>query len=220
MLSLKVVAPQNKSLNQTGPPSRWLRDTMSSEAARLVSSFVIRQDAPPSMTDTPDPPVLQVARETINKGDLAAFKAYIDAKPDRLHTDTPFGTWLHLAISRGQPEIAKYLIDAGLDVNKNSGISDSNSLHVAASHGDLEMVKYLHAKGAIFDTSEPSRNPLFGAIYGGHHDVVNFLLENGIDYAVRYTGKYMTNMDAIAFAIERGETRIAKAIRDFAARGG
>ncbi len=91
--------------------------------------------------DEDDPPLLKVARETINKGDLAAFRAYIDAKPDRLNAVTPFGTWLHLAIMRGQPEIAKYLIDAGLDVNKNSGISDSNSLDFAASNGDLEMLE-------------------------------------------------------------------------------
>ena len=63
------------------------------------------------MTHTEDdPPVLKVARETINKGDLVAFKAYIEAKPDRLHAVTPFGTWLHLAIIRGQPEIARYLL--------------------------------------------------------------------------------------------------------------
>jgi len=82
-----------------------------------------------------DPPLLKVARETINKGDLIAFKAYIEAKPDRLKAVTPFGTWLHLAIMRGQPEIAKYLIDAGLDVNENSGISDSNSLDFALPMG-------------------------------------------------------------------------------------
>lgn len=163
-----------------------------------------------------DPPVLKVARETINVGDLAAFKAYIEAKPDRLHIVTPFGTWLHLAIMRGQPEIAKYLIAAGLDVNKNSGISDSNSLDFASSNGDLEMVKYVHEKGAIFDTSEPTRNPLFSAIYGGHKHVVKWLLENGIDYTVKYTGENMTNMDAMAFAKERGQTEIAKIIREFA----
>lgn len=172
------------------------------------------------MTDTPNPPALQVARETINKGDLAAFKAYIEAKPDRLHTVTLFGTWLHLAIMRGQPEIAKYLIDAGLDVNKNSGISDSNSADFAASNGDLEMLKYVHAKGAIFDTSEPTRNPLFSAIYGGHKQVVEWLLESGIDYSVKYTGENMTNMDAIAFAMERGQTAIARTIRDFASADG
>lgn len=173
------------------------------------------------MTDNgaePDPPLLKVARETINKGDLSAFKAYIEAKPERLHAVTPFGTWLHLAIMRGQPEIAKYLIDAGLDVNKNSGTTDCNSLAVAASNGDLEMLKYVHAKGAIFDTSEPNRNPLFSAIYGGHKHIVKYLLDNGIDYTVMYSGKNMTNMDAIAFATERGQAEIAKMIRDFASR--
>jgi ankyrin repeat protein len=170
----------------------------------------------PESRATDDPPVLKVAHETINVGDLAAFKAYIEAKPDRLHTVTPFGTWLHLAIMRGQPEIAKYLIAAGLDVNKNSGISDSNSLDFAASNGDLEMVKYVHAKGAIFDTTEPTRNPLFSAIYGGHKHVVQWLLDNGIDYCVKYTDENMINMDAIAFAVERGQTEIAKMIRDFA----
>jgi hypothetical protein len=38
------------------------------------------------MNTEEDPPVLKVARETINKGDLAAFRAYLDAKPERLHT--------------------------------------------------------------------------------------------------------------------------------------
>jgi uncharacterized protein len=132
-----------------------------------------------------DPPLLKVARETINKGDLAAFKAYIEAKPDRLNAFTPFGTWLHWAIMRGQPDIAKYLIAARLDVNENSGISDSNSLDFAASEGDLEMVKYVRAKGAIFDTSEPTRNPLLRAIYGGHKHIVKYLLDNGIDHPER-----------------------------------
>jgi uncharacterized protein len=184
-----------------------------------VSLDVIRQEVHPSMTDNraeDDPPLLKVARDTINTGDLAAFKAYIEAKPNRLHAVTPFGTWLHLAIMRGQPEIAKYLIDAGLDVNKNSGISDSNSLDFAASAGDLEMLKYVQAKGATFDTSEPTRNPLFSSIYGGHKHIVKYLLDNGIDYTVKYTGKNMTNMDAFAFAMERGQTGIAEMIRDFA----
>lgn len=173
------------------------------------------------MTHTDDdPPVLKVARETMNVGDLAGFKAYIEAKPERLHIVTPFGTWLHLAIMRGQPEIARYLIDAGLDVNKNSGTSDSNAADFAASNGDLEMLKYFHSKGAILDTSEPTRNPLFSAIYGGHKHVVKWLLESGIDYTVRYTGENMTNMDAVAFAMERGQTEIAKMIRDHASSAG
>jgi ankyrin repeat protein len=165
------------------------------------------------MNTEEDPPVLKVARETINKGDLAAFRVYLDAKPERLYTETPFGTWLHLAIMRGQPEIAKYLIARGLDVNANSGISESNAADFAASEGDLEMLQYVHEQGAIFDTTEPTKNPLFSAIVGGHVDVVRYLLEHGIDYSVRYNSETMTEMDALQFAEERGETECATIIR-------
>jgi ankyrin repeat protein len=114
---------------------------------------------------------------------------------------------------RGQPEIAKYLIARGLDVNANSGISESNAADFAASEGDLEMLQYVHEQGAIFDTSEPTKNPLFSAIVGGHVDVVRYLLEHGIDYSVRYNSETMTEMDALQFAEERGETECATIIR-------
>jgi ankyrin repeat protein len=165
-----------------------------------------------------DRPPFRVTSEILNKGDLAAFKAFIEAEPGRLNAVTVFGTWLHMAILRHQPAIARYLVDAGIDVNVNAGILKSNSLSVAASEGDLETLKYLHTRGVIFDTSEPTRNPLFGAIYGGHKDVARYLLENGIDHSVAYTSDTMTNMDAFAFATERGQTEIAEMIREFASR--
>jgi ankyrin repeat protein len=63
------------------------------------------------------------------------------------------------------------------------------------------------------DTSEPERNPLFGAVYGGHLHVVQLLVANGIDFRVKYTGRSMNDMDAKAFAVERGQTEIAKYLR-------
>lgn len=52
------------------------------------------------------------------------------------------------------------------------------------------------------------RNPLFGAIHGGHTDVAKLLIESGIDTAANYTGENMTNMDALAFAKEWGRSEI------------
>lgn len=57
--------------------------------------------------------------------------------------------------------------------------------------------------------SESERNPLFSAIHGGHIDIVRFLVEAGIDHRVRYTGSSMQDMDACAFARERGQVDIA-----------
>jgi len=74
-------------------------------------------------------------------------------------------------------------------------------------------VQKLLEAGASLDTSEPERNPLFSAIYGGHIELVKLLVKSGIDYRVFYTGEYMKEMDAIAFAQERGQTEIGSYLR-------
>jgi len=51
---------------------------------------------------------------------------------------------------------------------------------------------------------------LFAAIYGGHMDIVRFLIESGVDAHVKYTGEFMKNMDAVAFAREQGQIEIAE----------
>jgi hypothetical protein len=42
--------------------------------------------------------------------------------------------------------------------------------------------------------------------------VVRLLLERGIDATVRYSSETMTDMDATAFALWRGETELARII--------
>jgi len=66
----------------------------------------------------------------------------------------------------------------------------------------------------MIDTSDPSRNPLFGAVLGQSMEAVELLLERQIDVEVRYTGPSMKDMDAISFALERGESAIAARIAD------
>jgi ankyrin repeat protein len=122
---------------------------------------------------------------------------------------TPFGTWLHVAAKAGHVDLAGDLIQRGLDVNRRGGTFDGSPLNLAASAGHLPVIQLLLESGAEMDVSEPERNPLFGAIYGGHLEVAKLLVVRGIDYRVRYTGGTMTNMDAEAFARERGEEEIA-----------
>ena len=79
--------------------------------------------------------------------------------------------------------------------------------------GDLEIVKYLIETGAELDVSLANRNPLFGAIYGGHKEVVEFLVEKGIDISIRYTGESIKNLDAYEYAREFGQTEIAEYLK-------
>ena len=92
-------------------------------------------------------------------------------------------------------------------------VYQNQRLSHAASEGEIGIVEYLFNKGAILDVGDPNRNPLFSAIYGGHLDVVKYLVQNGIDITVKYTGDTMKDMGAYEFAIERGEVEIAEYLK-------
>ena len=152
-------------------------------------------------------------RSAIKNGKIEIVENLIGVNTDILNSMTPFGTWLHVAASQGQLEIAKLLIKLGADVNIKGGVFGGSALKEAASDGHIEIVKLLLLSGAELDVSEPERNPLFGAIYGGHLDIVKLLVEHGIDIHILYNGTSMRNMDAIAFATELGQNEIADLLK-------
>ena len=148
-------------------------------------------------------------RNAIKEGDLQKVASLIGSNKDRLTMMAPFGTWMHVAASHGKLPIVEHLVALGADINARGGIPGGSPLNEAASEGHLDIVRYLVSRGAEMDVSEPERNPLFSAIYGGHTAVAKFLIDSGINTHVKYTGKSMKNMDALAFARERGNREIA-----------
>lgn len=153
--------------------------------------------------------ITKALREAVKSGDVQQVCSIIGDSPDRLHQMTPFGTWLHIAAKSGKFEVLQALIGMGADINAKGGTLGGAAINLAANGGHLKVVQALVEAGAEFDVSEPERNPLFGAITGGHIEVVKFLINCKIDHSVRYTGRSMKNMDAEAFARERGQTAIA-----------
>lgn len=155
----------------------------------------------------------QQIRQSIKNNNLFELKHLLESDPSQVNATYVFGNWLHTAISLDASiEIIQCLVEAGVDVNQRAGILGGNPLNLAASEGRVDVVNYLLKCDAEIDISEPERNPLFSAIYGGHKDVVNLLLSQGIDVTVRYSGENMNDMDAEAFARERGQTEIAQII--------
>jgi uncharacterized protein len=148
-------------------------------------------------------------RAAIQQGDESEVLKLIGSDEKLVAMMTPFGTWLHVAVSFGKLGIVKRLVEVGCNVNARGGTFNGNALNIAASYGHLDIVNYLLSVGAEIDVSEPERNPLFGAIYGGHVCVAKLLVERGMDIQVKYTGESMKNMDALAFAQERGQKEIA-----------
>ena len=149
-------------------------------------------------------------RTAIKQGDVQKMVTLINFDKSRLEMTTVFGTWLHVAALFGQLEVAKRLVEMGSNINARGGIWDGTPLNAAASQGYYDVVNYLLDQGAVFDVSDSTRNPLFSAIYGGHTAIARLLIDRGIDAHVKYTGEYMQNMDALAFACELGRTDIVK----------
>jgi uncharacterized protein len=156
-----------------------------------------------------DKAITQTIRIALRSRDEAAALSLLEQHPEQLEAMTPFGTWLHVGSSFGCSKVVKYLLGKGANVDVKAGILGGTAINEAASKGHLEVVTELLQAGASLDTSEPERNPLFSAIFGGHLDVVKLLVSHGVDPLVKYSGENMKGMDAIAFARERGQSEIA-----------
>lgn len=152
-------------------------------------------------------------RTAVKRDQLNSVKDLLEKEPEMLTWITPFGSWLHIAAAHGNLDIIRYLIDVGMDINIQGGTFSTNALERAAAKGNLKIAEYLINKNIEFDISEPDRNPLFAAIYGGHLDVVKLLVNNNFDISIKYSGDNMENMDAHAFAVERGQIEIAEYLR-------
>ncbi|KLA31126.1 ankyrin repeat domain-containing protein [Bacillus cereus] len=149
-------------------------------------------------------------RNAIKNGDINKVKHLIGNDTKIINAKTSFGTWLHIASKKGNLDIVKFLVQEGIDIDARGGTFDSSALNLAAGSGNLDIVKYLVRAGAELDVSLAKRNPLFGAIYGGHKNVVEFLVEKGIDISIRYTGENIKNMNAYDYAMEFGQIEIAE----------
>lgn len=158
-------------------------------------------------------------RSAIQGGEIEKVREMVNSDNELLHTMTAFGSWLHVAATEGNVEIMDLLIEAGIDVNTQGGTFKGGSLNLAASAGHIDAVKCLLSHGADLDVSDSTKNPLFAAVYGGHVDVAKLLLDSGIDPKVSYSGPHVTNMDAKAFAEERGQQNMVAFLEKYESGG-
>lgn len=144
-----------------------------------------------------------------NDIDLAIKLLNVNEKLGILSYKTPFGTWLHDASAHGRQLLVEYLVNNGVDINAKGGILGGNALNEAVKNQHIDLINYLLDLNIEMIIDESEHNSLFTAIYVGNLTIVKILIFRGIDYKISYTSDYMNNMDAEAFALERGEKEIA-----------
>jgi len=156
-------------------------------------------------------------------------KTLIDAGAsiDKISSDgfTP----LHQAISIGEVEIVKLLIDSGADLNVVEGEHKYRSmvtrnwtpLHLAASGNDPQIVKYLLIAGAKVDVRDArERTPLHVAISEGNSEILKELIAGGADVnAMAYRGYSSYQQSALHIAVTHNSPKsvevLLKAGADF-----
>lgn len=159
--------------------------------------------------------------EAINNQDLGQIEVLFSDNPGELNVQTFMAgqTWLGYASQKGKLSVVAKLAEMGSDINIGDSHYNSKPICSAADNGHYDVAKYLIEHGSDLDVDASVRNPLFAAIVGRSPDIVRLLLDSGVDATVRYNSDTMKNMDAVAFALMRGEQECAEIIARWNARG-
>lgn len=112
-------------------------------------------------------------------GDLAKLKSLISIDRSLVQANGWFGTKPLDYAARGHFECVKFLVANGADVNAKSVVNKTTAIFEASTE---EIARFLVKKGARVDLINSSgRVPLDYAIQGKHVEVVQYLIDCGVD---------------------------------------
>ena len=151
--------------------------------------------------------------DAIRVGDIETVRTMISSGTVDVNEFDGISSFLHTAATYNQIEIAKFLIENGIDVNilNHTGLA---SLVRAVKKGNLEMVKLLCESGAELDTSTSENNPLFFAGSCHQEEIAQYLVDMGIDIYKTYHIGDMENCDAYKWAEKWGDLGVPAIVEE------
>ena len=142
------------------------------------------------------------------EGNKRFVERYIKNKEDLNVTDYQYNnTGLIYAIHNGYYDIAKILIDAGADINKQNKLGGT-ALSVAAFNEDKKILKLLIDNNVNLNSKlkKDGHTPLICASHEDNTDIVKILVEAGADVNI----KDNDNMTALNYAVYNDNYEIAE----------
>ncbi len=154
--------------------------------------------------------------EAAKSGDISRAEVMLNSGAD-INEKKPFGTPLHFAAGFGQPEMVKYLLSKGADIDSWVEVGGT-PLISAASAKRTECVQILLKHGAnVNATGSTTLNEtaLHLAALNGHTEVMRVLIVAGADINARdFAGR--TPLDTAK--LFKGQDEAATLLREFGAR--
>ncbi|MFQ5645687.1 MAG: ankyrin repeat domain-containing protein [bacterium] len=128
-------------------------------------------------------PEQQELIKAVKDRNIEKVKEMLEKRPEYIEARYRFGiTPLHWAARTGNLEIARLLIERGIEVNarNKNGVT---SLHEAAIKGDIPMARLLLKSGARINARDENGKPTIQfALAGGHAEMVKFLQSRGASW--------------------------------------
>jgi len=122
----------------------------------------------------------------VSSGDAEAVALFLEAGFNPALADSRGTPLLSLAVRAQFPRVANLLLDAGADVNKQSGDRGYSPLMDAVQKGDVAMVKLLLEHGAVTDQrSKDGQTALIICAGRGDEDMAEFLVMHGADPQIK-----------------------------------
>ena len=150
--------------------------------------------------------------DAVKAEDVGRVEAALAAGADANELDPSTMTPLHMAAARGSADIARLLIDAGADVEAETGTGQGKAhpLHLAAEFDHAAVAALLLEHGAKADVRDSRSNTaLLIAAKSGYADVVEVLLQAGADPLAEDASYHDT---AIYIAAMKGHLDVVKLI--------